>query len=155
MSLSHRLPPTCCASRHRHDASPCLASMRKLVQQHWRPTPQWPKAIEDNNAMTIAVAPSWKTDFYIAVVLTLLKSFLQNFQPQHQFCIKSSPHGERSFLQQTIGVGKGVNVSVAIFPSNGGVQYPVSDSMGPLERQGRSCRETALRRSNLSLSLIL
>ena len=59
------------------------------------------------------------TDLSTVVVLILLQSSLQNFQPQRQWSITVLPPMGPEILYTT-DAGEGVKVSVVNFPSSGG-----------------------------------
>ena len=66
----------------------------------------------------------WKTDSCTMVVLIHLKDLLQNFQVQRQSAYKIPlPWTENFFKLYTTDAGQGFKVSVAIFPSSGGVEF--------------------------------
>ena len=72
--------------------------------------------------------------------------YCRGLQPQREWYGKISSHGPRIFYNA--GAGEGVKVSVAMFPSRGGVKNPVSElSKESLEyssedTQRRSCGST-------------
>ena len=60
------------------------------------------------------------------LVLILSKRLLQNFQPQRQWCVKMLLLRPQNFYAPLV-LGRGVKVSVAMFPSSGGGINLVSD----------------------------
>ena len=74
------------------------------------------------NAHTENTRPNleWKTDLYTVVALSLSRVLLLNFQPQPQWCVKSSSHKPRTVIHHWSHPEGRVQVSVAIFRSSGG-----------------------------------